>query len=435
MKPYENFNDEWKRTKPDFVIYRPQDVGGPDYENQHVIVNRTPGGDLLAIWTSATREDDVDQRVVCARSTDQGRTWSEPQHLDGPGEDDDHIASWAFPIISQTGRIYCFYNKFIGLHDYGRGLTGVMLSLYSDDDGHTWMAGGEHPIRRTKIDHPDPQVPCNWIVWQNPSRDSQGRVLAGLTRRASPTYFADCLRRPAGFTNWKEYSWFESQCEFMRFDNINEGPHPQDLKITFLPDDDSILRVPHPGQPVVSYSQEPAIVLLPDGRFFTVMRTWTGRIYYSVSEDDGHTWRKPESLRHRDGGEEMLQPKSGCPLYVMRNGQYLLFYHNNDGTIHGGTGPGDYLKNRWPLFAALGEYQPDAHQPIWFSQPKEFATTDGVGKPPIDEEGATAHNELGDYTSYTEDAAGRILWYPDRKVFLLGKTISDAWLSDMNVPR
>lgn len=206
------------------------------------------------------------------------------------------------------------------------------------------------------------------------------------------------------------------------------------LRTTFLPDGPAALRVPHPGQPVVSYAQEPATALLPDNRLFTVMRTWTGRIYYSLSEDDGHTWQKPEPLRHRDGGDEMLQPKSGCPLYTMRDGRYLLFYHDNDGTAHGGTGPGDYLRNRWPLYLALGEYRPRARQPIWFSRPSEFATTNGIGRPPVDDKGATAHNELGDYTSFTEDEAGRILWYPQCKHFLLGKVVTDEFLAEMRVP-
>jgi hypothetical protein len=428
---YDAFKDDWRRTRPDFNVYIPQAFAGSDYENQHLLVNRTPGGDLLAFWTAAMREGHVDQHVRFARSSDHGQTWTAPDALDGPEDGTDHIASWAFPVFSRSGRIYCFWNKHLGHKDYGRALTGVMRCAYSDDDGHTWLPGGDLAVRRTDYDHPDPAVPCNWIVWQNVGRDSRGRILAGFTRRNSPTYFADCLRRPQGLADWKNWWWYESRCEFMRFDNIDDGPDPQGLQITFLPDDATELRVPHPGQPVVSYAQEPATVLLPDGRLFMVMRTWTGRIYYSVSEDDGHTWRQPEVLRHRDNGADMLQPKSGCPLYQMTDGRFLLFYHHNDGTAHGGDGPGDYLHNRWPLYIALGEFRPDARQPVWFSRPKEWITTDGIGKPPTDDAGMTALNEVGDYTSFTEDDAGRILWYPDRKHFLLGKIVTDEFLADM----
>ena len=41
------------------------------------------------------------------------------------------------------------------------------------------------------------------------------------------------------------------------------------------------------------------MALLPDGRLFSTMRTWTGEIWYSVSDDDGHAWRRPEILRYR----------------------------------------------------------------------------------------------------------------------------------------
>jgi hypothetical protein len=427
--------EEWKRTQPDLVVYRPTRFGESDNENEHLLVARTPRGDLLAFWMSATREDSLDERIVCARSADDGRTWSAPQWLDGPRGGDGLIASRAFPIYSRSGRIYCFYNKSVGLIDNSRGMTAVMRCLYSDDDGYTWKPGGDIPFRRTKIDHPDPRVPCNWFAWQPPIRDAQGRWVTGFTRRASPTYLADCLRRPPGLTsNWGHWAWFESQCELMRFENLDEGPDPQQLQITFLPDDPHCLRVPLPDQPLVSYAHEPTIALLPDGRLFLVMRTWTGRIYYSVSSDNGHTWRPPQVLRQRDGGAEMLQPKSGSPLYRMKDGRYLLFYHHNDGTANGGTGPGDYLRNRWPLYVALGEYRPAAQQPVWFSPPQVFATTDGIPKPPVDPQGDTALTEVGDYTSFTEDHAGRVLWYPDRKHFLLGKYIADDLLSNLHVP-
>jgi hypothetical protein len=38
------------------------------------------------------------------------------------------------------------------------------------------------------------------------------------------------------------------------------------------------------------------------------------------------------------------------------------------------------------------------------------------------------------YTSLTEHDRTRVLWYPDRKGFLLGKFITDACLDAMDVP-
>ena len=433
MKDYKKFRDEWKRTEPDFVVYRPNVFAGSDYDNQHFIVTRTPGRNFLAFWTSAIQEGALDQHIVCARSTDNGRTWTKPQRLDGSDDRDDHIASWQFPIVSRTGRIYCFYHKFIGIHDYSRALTGVMRCQYSDNEGETWLPGGDLPIRRSELDHPDSRIPSNWIVWQMPILDQMGRWIVGFTRRASPSFLKDPRNRPENSRGWEECVTMMSQCELMRFDNINEGPEPRDLDITFLPEDATSLRVSYPPFPSISYAQEPAIALLPDGRLFMVMRTWTGNIYFSVSDDNGRSWRMPDVLRHKDEGEPMLQPKSGCPLYEMNDGRFIIFTHNNDGTANGGSGPGDYICNRWPLYLAIGEYQGNARQPIWFSRLKQFITTEGVAKPPAFKKAINAYTEVGDYTSFTEDEAGRILWYPDRKHFLLGKTITDEFLSDLEV--
>ena len=41
--------------------------------------------------------------------------------------------------------------------------------------------------------------------------------------------------------------------------------------------------------------------------------------------------------------------------------------------------------------------------------------------------------EIATYTSLTEWRGKRVLWYPDRKYYLLGKYIPDEMLSDMTV--
>ena len=77
---------------------------------------------------------------------------------------------------------------------------------------------------------------------------------------------------------------------------------------------------------------------------------------------------------------------------------------------------------------AVGEYRPDAHQPIWFSQPRLIADTDRVPG------GIQNRIEYGTYSSLTEYRSRRIPWYPDCKHFLLGRLVPDELLGDMNVP-
>ncbi len=421
------WSDEWQRTNPDFTVYLPEEPSGDDADNEHFLVTITPKEALLAIWTQGDSEGGDLQRVVYARSNDGGITWTKPQVIDGP-YDDGFIASWGFPVVSKQGRIYCFYNKHTGIVDHHRACTGVMRCKYSDDDGHNWKDGGIIPFGRSEKDHPDTSVPPNWIVWQKPIRDSKGRQTVGFTRHSSNE------RKPPSYGAWQD----DSQSEFIRFDNIDEGLNPENLRISWLQAQGGAVRVACPIRPEVSVCQEPSIVLLPDGRMFSVFRTLTGRIWYSVSDDDGASWRDPDVLRYEDGGEDVLHPISPCPIYALKDGRFLLLYHNNSGRSGGGTWPGDSNFNRNEAYIALGEFRSDAWQPIWFSQPRKFCESGNVTVGPAQNAGIEMKKpfrvEVATYTSLTEHEGKRVLWYPDRKHFLLGRLITDDWLAELRVP-
>jgi hypothetical protein len=218
---------------------------------------------------------------------------------------------------------------------------------------------------------------------------------------------------------------------FMRFDNVDIGPDIQDLKITWLPLDFQVVRMPRYAHP--NGCQEPSVVLLPDGKLFVAVRTYTGHIWYSVSEDDGEHWHEPEALRYKDKGELLKNPLAPCPIYSLKDGRFLLLFHNNDCYASAKSCNEELpignsiFSQRRPAFIAVGEFRPNAHQPIWFSKPKQILDNDGVIV------SIKATNEIATYTSFTEYKGKRILWYPDRKFYLLGKYISDEILSDMTV--
>ena len=220
----------------------------------------------------------------------------------------------------------------------------------------------------------------------------------------------------------------------MRFENLDDGPAYENLKITWLPGDEAGLEVTHPttGR---SSSSEPSVVLLPDGRLFTTMRTWTGEIWFSVSGDDGRTWRKPAIMQYQDDGEPVLHPLAPCPIYALQDGRYLLLFHHNNGHVGShNQREADWKTNhlnylRHPAFIAVGEFRPRARQPIWFSAPRQILDTQGVII------GPKKSAEIATYTSLTEWRGQRVLWYPDRKYYLLGKYLPDALLADMKAPR
>jgi hypothetical protein len=294
--------------------------------------------------------------------------------------------------------------------------TGWMAGITSDDGGQTWSSEQIVPMPRTWWDNPDPAVPANWIVWQKPLRLSEGKYYSGFTRWVSPA-----VRPPAPLPVW----WAEaSVVGFLRFENLDEDPQPKDLQVRYFHNDADALQVGLIGHPEVSVVQEPSIVPLPDGRLFCAMRTTTGRPYYTLSADQGLHWSAPQPLRQSDERLPLLHPCSPCPIYQVGEGEYVFLFHNHDGHF-GGWGPQDGSWHRRPIWLARGQFRPGAQQPVWFSEPVFFMDHGGT---PI------LRGDLAMYASVTYDADGLVLWYPERKFFLLGKKITREFLADLVVP-
>lgn len=413
---------EIQRTQPDYIVYSPKSVDGSTFDtgNEHFLVFDGPDGSLMAVWTQSSYEGAGDHRIMFTRSPDNGVTWEPPIRVAGPDKPKAGLmASWGFPLISKTGRLYVIYNQYQGIDDVIHQHTGTMDGVYSDDMGKTWTAPQTIPMPRSPYDHPDPAVPSNWIVWQKPIRDLQGKWFTGFTR-----WVSKAVRTPPHANSWT--AW-ESVVEFMRFENIGDNPEPKDIQITYSAWGKDALRVPHYSNPLLSIAQEPSLVRLPDQRLFCVMRTMSGYIWYSLSADDGVTWCSPRPLLRRDHGEPILEPLCCCPIYPYPDGRFVLLHHNNDGRLNG-CKPEETNKNRRPAFIALGEYRPHAEQPIWFSPSKQLMDNEAQGIGPL-------HRiDLGVYPSTTYREGVFVLWHPDRKFFLLGKKITPEWLSDLSVP-
>ena len=304
LDDHECFSEDWRRTNPDLVLYLPKEPSFWIEAVDHVLVDVTPGGDLLAIFALASQPHGADYRVAYARSADGGRTWSPVGIIDGPGAKPGQVSAFGFPVISRRGRIYCFYNHGRAIGDSYQ--TSFLRCKYSDDDGRTWIDGEVRiPYRSSANDHPDRSIGANCVVWQKPIRDARDRPIIGFTRWTNS--YIKVARREDDFTMSRR----DSQAEFMRFENIDESPHPRDVQITWLQDDDTAIRVPVPYEPEASrdysYCEEPSAVLLPDGRLFTVARTATGQIWYTVSSA---TTAKPGARPNRSGTATTARPCS-----------------------------------------------------------------------------------------------------------------------------
>ncbi len=393
------FSKDLQFTKPDYVVFVPSveaDKLGDTYDDHFQVFDK-PNGKLFAVWCQATCEGALDQHIAFSRSFDKGKTWEPPRVLAGNRTiaeglaNGGAIASWAFPLVSKTGRIYMLYNQFIpGKVSTLRQHTGIMLGIYSDDDGANWTKPEEIAMPRSINDSPDVATPSEWVVWQKPLRlGNNGNYIVGVSRYAHPS----------------KHGKYRTLTEFIHFDNVDKDPPIKDLVVRWVQTNDKAL---HIGV----HCEEPAIVKLPDNRLFCVMRTGIGTPCWTQSKDDGETWSEPKTLLMKDGGDPIPHPMSPCPIYDAKgneaaSGLYFLLAHNK---FH------QWNKNPWqnrgPLFLFAGRFQKEAEQPVWFDGPKRF-----IDRP--------SGNSF--YTSLTVLDGKTVLWYPDQKFYLLGKIIGDEY--------
>ncbi|MBT4821729.1 MAG: exo-alpha-sialidase, partial [Lentisphaerae bacterium] len=159
-------------------------------------------------------------------------SWTEPLQVAGTSSSGEgRQASWGFPMVSTSGRIYVLWNQFQGPIDFHHQFTGTMDGRYSDDEGRTWSLPQTVPMPHSPYDHPDGNMPGNWIVWQKPERLSGGTYLVGYTR-----WFSPAVRRPVVADQRGKSDWWSTDCavEFMRFDNLDDDPDPEQLAVSYF---------------------------------------------------------------------------------------------------------------------------------------------------------------------------------------------------------
>lgn len=402
-------NPELGRTRPDYVVYVPRgnDERLPDTGNEHFLVFRRGDGTLAAVWTQSGREGQYNQHIVFAESDEHGVEWSSPHVIAGRSFDPEtgrNMCSWGYPLVSRSGRIYVLYSRHTGVNDLFSHTTGELAGIYSDDNGGSWSEEQLIRLPRTCWDNPDPAIPANCITWQKPLRFGDGRYLAGITRWLTP----------ARYTKLSD-SWIHanSVVDFIRFENLDDDPETADLAITLLTPDEQSLQFPIPGHPEQTVIQEPTLLELPDGRLMAIMRTVAGVPAWSVSRDCGESWSTPEALRYGDGLPEIKHSLSPCPAYRIGDGEFVLFYHNHDGNF--GPWRNHVNETRRPIYLSSGKFAPRDHQPIRFSAPISWIDSDNVE--------LNHRCDLALYSSFEVVDGKPVLWFPDRKHFLVGKII------------
>ena len=68
------------------------------------------------------------------------------------------MASWAFPLVSRSGRIYVLYSQNVGKFDTFPHTTGRLDGIYSDDNGQTWSTAADRAAAAQHPRQPGPEL-------------------------------------------------------------------------------------------------------------------------------------------------------------------------------------------------------------------------------------------------------------------------------------
>ena len=344
---------DWRNARRGSEIHR---VGY--YADEPLILKTDDGAWLCSISTGDRPEGMPGQHSVARRSTDRGRSWSDPVDIEPASGPEGSKTSL---VKVPSGRIYAFYThntdnlREVIADDppYKGGKCRCVDSLgyfvfkYSDDHGRSWSEK-RYPInvREMEIDRKNPYKGKVRFFW-NSARSFiyDGAVYVPLTKVGG-----------MGKGVFKS-----SEGVLLKSENIMTEKDPENITWQTLPDGDKGLRAPEGGGPI---AEEHSYVVLSDGSFYCVYRTIDGYPTCTYSRDGGHSWTKPQYQRYADG-HLMKHPRAANFAWRCSNGKYLYWFHN-----HGGH----FIRES---AAYNGRYPYQNRNPVWLCGGIEGDTLEG----------------------------------------------------------
>ncbi|MBN1543754.1 hypothetical protein JW992_16545 [candidate division KSB1 bacterium] len=335
-----------------------REIPSRTYADQPYVVPTDDGAWLCCLTTGAGHEGHAGQHVISLRSSDQGRTWSEPvavEPADGPE------ASYAVMLKIPSGRIYIFYNhnsdnlRRIKADDppYPGGWCervdsqGYFVLKYSDDHGRSWSTKRYSiPVREFEIDRQNPYGGAIRFFW-NVGKPflHQGKAYVPLTKVGGIG---------AGF-------FTRNEGVLLCSDNLLVEPDPNRIRWETLPQGEIGLRTPPGGGPIAA---EQSYAVLSDGSFYCIYRSLDGHPVVSISRDQGKSWSEPRYLTYADG-RRVKHPRAANFVWKCSNGNYLYWFHN-----HGGR----FIRQH-PDPSAIGY---NDRNPAWLCGGIEYNTAEGM---------------------------------------------------------
>lgn len=310
-------------------------IPGKRYCDQPYVVDNDDGSWLCVMTTGDGVEGERGQHVVATRSSDQGRTWTEPVPLEPP---DGPEASWAVPLRTEAGRIYVFYTfnsenlREVRADDppFAGGVCrrvdslGAFVYRFSDDGGRSWSdRRWEIPVRAFAIDRENPYQGRVRFFWSVAKPFIQGGIAYLFASKVG------------GFG---EGFFTRSEGMLLVSDNLTAEPDPDRHRWQTLPRGDVGIRGPR-GRIAEEHNGVP----LGGSSLFCVYRTTDGFSGHAYSRDGGATWTPPAFMTYGPGKRRVKNPRAANFVRRFSNGRFLYWFHN-----HGREGIYDGLPGSVP---------------------------------------------------------------------------------------
>jgi hypothetical protein len=341
-----------------------REIPTESYSDQPFVIQTDDGAWLCCVTTGPGHEGVQGQHVTTLRSTDQGRTWSDPVPVE-PGDKREN--SYAVMLKTPSGRIYIFYNhntdnvREILNHDRKQTITrvdslGHFVFKYSDDHGRSWSAARyDLPFRLFQCDRDNVyggKLCFFWNVGKPFVLDGSAYVSLHKVGQMGEGFFQ------------------QSEGVLLKSDNLLTERDPAKIRWETLPDGDIGLRTPPGGGPI---SEEHSYCVLSDGSIYSVYRSIDGYPVESYSRDGGHTWSEPRYKCYADG-RRMKHPRAANFAWKCANGKYLYWFHNHGGKVmreKPGNADGGAYDDRNPVWLSAGiEIDTPAGREIAWSEPE-----------------------------------------------------------------
>jgi predicted neuraminidase len=281
------------------------------------ILAEAPNGDLLVAWLSGTnKEPATDNCVLLARSTDQGKSWSEPTIVVPAGK----MAGALTTLYTAGDRMIAYGAHWPSDKEY---TEWNYFRMESTDNGRTW---GERKPLVLNDNHasigPPLRLANGEILFPASTFRQRAQPLVGSVEKlAHAATEQDALAIPAG--KGRAPGKFG---KYLHGTAVFVASNSQSSDLAMCGDINN--------RPLGLL--EPTIVQLTDGRIVMLMRAeWGGFLWRAESRDNGRTWSRAVQT-------DIPSPSTTAALARLADGRIVLINNPTGGRV-GANGPRDPL--------------------------------------------------------------------------------------------